>query len=109
MVKFPASVTGEIVVLTGEDLPHARRMRRATALGFLGQDFMPVGKTSTFVCVPLRDFELVIISSLNFCPKMMSPWFGSFSSSVVYLSWILMFGVYVMSRSLSLHDCLSLL
>lgn len=38
MVKFPASVTGEIVVLTGEDLPHARRMRRATALGFLGQD-----------------------------------------------------------------------
>lgn len=84
-------------------------MKRATTVGFMGQDLMHSGKTSTFVCVPLRDFELVIIISLNFYPKMMSTWFGSFSSSVVYLSWILMFGVSVMSRSLSLHDCLSLL
>lgn len=96
-------------MLAGEDLPHAKRMRRLTTVGFMGQDLMPIGKTSTFVCVPLRDFDLVIIISLNFCPKMMSTWFGSFSSSVVYLSWILMFGVYVMSRSPSLHDCLSLL
>lgn len=103
MVEFPASVTGDSGV-SREDLPMPKN-EKGDNNRLHGQDLMHGGKTSTFVCVPLRDFELVIIISLNFYPKMMSTWLGSFSSSVAYLSWILMFGVCVMS----LHDCLSLL
>lgn len=63
---------------------------------------MHSAKTSTFVHVcAFKRFELVVIISLNFPPKVMWAPFGSFSSLVIYLLWILMFGVHVMSRSLS--------
>ena len=59
----------------------------------------------------LGDFELVMIISLSFCPKVMSAWFGSFFSLVSNFS-VTDFDIWCpcdVKESDCLHDCLSLL
>lgn len=72
----PCFMIPEAVMLVGEGLPHAKRMRMATAVSHSGARSHPYWRHPHLcVCAPLRDFKLVMIISLNFCPKMTSAWF----------------------------------
>lgn len=97
----PSFSDKEIVVVAGKGHPPCRKDENSNNIRLYWSKISIILGRHVCVCMPLRDFELVMITSLNFCSKVMSAWFGSFSSLVIYLLWILTFGVHVMSGSLT--------